>query len=68
MKITQSKAEPSRFKPKSLEEDEAFEKVGDRRNMRRMSKVEKILRLRKRANTLKNIHHQERVQSGGNLI
>jgi len=39
MKITQPKAEPTRFKPKSLEEDETFEKLGDRRNMRRMSKV-----------------------------
>jgi hypothetical protein len=69
LKATHSKAEHSRFKQKSFEEEgEAFERVGDRRNLRKMSKVEKILRLRKRANTLKNIHCQERMQYPGNVF
>jgi hypothetical protein len=42
--------------------------VGDRRNTRRMSKVEKILRLRKRANTLKNIHCQERLPCASSIL
>ena len=52
-----------RFKLKSFEEnnmasfDKVSSSVGDKRNtdLRRMSRIEKILRIRKRVNTLKNI-------------
>lgn len=52
-----------RFKLKSFEEnsmasfDKVTNSVGDKRNtdIRRMSRIEKILRIRKRVNTLKNL-------------